>query len=125
MKIVVDMNLTLAWCAIFRVYGWDVVHWSEVGDARASDLAIMQWAMENGCIVFTHDLDFGTLLALTGDTGPSVIQVRTQNVLPSHLEKIVVQTLQQYETELESGALISIDELRSRIRILPIQNADK
>ena len=31
----------------------------------------MDWALTNGYAVFTHDLDFGTLLALTHATGPS------------------------------------------------------
>jgi predicted nuclease of predicted toxin-antitoxin system len=26
----------------------------------------MQWAIANGCAIFTHDLDFGTMLALSG-----------------------------------------------------------
>jgi len=42
----------------------------------------MAWARANGHVVFTHDLDFGTTLALTHAAGPSVIQVRGQNVLP-------------------------------------------
>jgi predicted nuclease of predicted toxin-antitoxin system len=46
----------------------------------------MAWARENGHVVLTHDLDFGTLLALTRANGPSVVQVRAQDVLPQHLE---------------------------------------
>lgn len=42
----------------------------------------MAWARANDRIVFTHDLDFGRLLALAGRVGPSVMQVRTQDVLP-------------------------------------------
>jgi predicted nuclease of predicted toxin-antitoxin system len=82
----------------------------------------MNWARANEYIVFTHDLDFGTLLALSGAEGPSVIQVRTQDVMPSHLEKIVVATIRTYEAVLETGALITIDEARARIRILPIKS---
>lgn len=44
---------------------------------------VMGWARENGHVVFTHDLDFGTLLALTRASGPSVVQVRAHDVLPS------------------------------------------
>ena len=36
----------------------------------------MQWAITNGYAVFTHDLDFGTMLALSGADGPSVLPVR-------------------------------------------------
>jgi len=47
----------------------------------------MAWAREHVHVVFTHDLDFGTLLALTRASGPSVIQVGSQDVLPEHLEQ--------------------------------------
>jgi predicted nuclease of predicted toxin-antitoxin system len=56
------------------------VHWSNVGDPRASDAVIMKWSLEHGSYVLTHDLDFTAILALAGAAGPSVIQVRTQNV---------------------------------------------
>ena len=52
---------------------------------------------EQGHVVFTHDLDFGTLLALTRASGPSVIQVRSHNVLPDHLSETVVATIRAYE----------------------------
>jgi len=45
--------------------GQEAVHWSEVGDPRAPDTALMQWALHNAYAVFTHDLDFGTMLALS------------------------------------------------------------
>ena len=80
----------------------------------------MAWAMANGCVVFTHDLDFGTLLAATQAKGPSVIQVRAQNILPDHLGPTVVDAIRQYETMLEQGALIAVDEARARARILPL-----
>jgi|ERR1041384_1851938 predicted nuclease of predicted toxin-antitoxin system len=121
MRILIDMNLVPAWVEVFHGYGWSAAHWSEVGDPRATDQTIMNWARANGYIVFTHDLDFGTLLAVSGAEGPSVIQVRAQDVLPSHLEKIVIATIRTYEAVLKTGALITIDEARARIRILPIK----
>ncbi|MCG6971428.1 MAG: DUF5615 family PIN-like protein [Gammaproteobacteria bacterium] len=57
--------------------GFYAVHWSDVGDPRASDKEIMEWSDEYGYIVFTHDLDFTTLLIATQAKGPSVIQLRT------------------------------------------------
>lgn len=81
----------------------------------------MAWAKEHGCAVFTHDLDFGSLLALTQAEGPSVIQVRTQDVTPAAIGKLVINALRQFQTELEQGALIVLDESRSRARILPLK----
>jgi predicted nuclease of predicted toxin-antitoxin system len=120
MKILVDMNLSPDWVDVFARHGLSAVHWSTVGDPRAEDPILMQWARENDYVVFTHDLDFGTLLALTQAESPSAIQVRTQDVSPHYLEAMVIGGLNKYESLLEAGALIVLDEGKSRVRILPL-----
>lgn len=119
MKLLIDMNLSPEWVNLFRQQGWQSVHWSTVGDPRSPDYLIMEWARENGYVVFTHDLDFGNLLALTHAQSPSVIQVRTQDVMPKTLGSIVIQILKKYKSVLKTGALVVIDENKSRLRILP------
>lgn len=121
MKILIDMNLSPDWTAAFAVQGIESVHWSSVGDPRAEDTEIMEYARANDFVVFTHDLDFGTILALTQAMSPSVIQVRAQNILPPHLADTVVAILQTNENVLVQGALIVVDEGRARVRILPLQ----
>ena len=121
MRLLIDMNLSPRWREVFVRQGWSAVHWSTVGDPRATDQVIMDWARESQSVVFTHDLDFGMLLALTNAGGPSVIQVRAQNVVPEHLEALVVAAIQQHETLLEAGALIVVDENSSRARVLPLK----
>ncbi len=79
------------------------------------------WTGHMQMVVCTHALDFGTLLALTHAQGPSVIQVRTQDIMPQSLGGKLVQILRQYEPMLESGALIVVDETKSRVRILPFR----
>ena len=58
-SILVDMNLSPDWVAFLQSHGHTAVHWSTVGDIRALDPEIMEWARNNGHIVLTHDLDFG------------------------------------------------------------------
>jgi predicted nuclease of predicted toxin-antitoxin system len=96
------------------------VHWSKVGDPRAPDTDLMRWALANGYAVFTHDLDFGTMLALSGADGPSVLQVRCLNVLPDAIGPLVLSLLMTYAAEIEQGALVVADERRERVRILPL-----
>ena len=120
-NLLIDMNLSPQWVEVFERHGWRAVHWSAVGDPRATDRVIMAWAQANQHVVFTHDLDFGTILAVTHAEGPSVIQVRAQDVLPEHLESIVVDALRQHEALLEAGALIVVDESTYRARILPLR----
>lgn len=78
MKLLIDMNLSPEWVDVLRSNGYEAQHWSTVGDPRAPDYVIMEWARATGSIVLTHDLDFGALLAITSAVGPSVIQVRTK-----------------------------------------------
>jgi len=119
MKILLDMNLSPDWVRVLEGAGWESIHWSTVGDMRADDDVIMSWAHENGYVVFTHDLDFGILLALTRVEGPSVIQVRTQDVFPEVLGDRLVKVLREQQSILEKGALVTVDEGKSRVRILP------
>lgn len=119
LQIVIDMNLSPDWVPFLKAHGWNVEHWSAIGDPRATDMEIMTWSVANDRIVFTHDLDFGTLLALTHATGPSVLQVRAQDVFPDHLGAIVTAALRQHESDLAAGALVVVDEAKSRVRVLP------
>ena len=121
MRVLLDMNLSPGWVGFLQQEGFEAVHWSTVGDIRASDATIMSWARENGFIVFTHDLDFSALLAATQATGPSVVQLRTQDLLPKAIGRDVVRVLRLRATDLERGAVISIDKLASRVRVLPIR----
>jgi len=120
-KILVDMNLSPEWVPTLQTAGFQAVHWSTVGDPRAKDSEIMQWAREKDFVVFTHDLDFGTLLANARAAKPSVLQVRTQDVSPAALGAKVIAALRQFASLLTEGALISVDAHRSRARILPLK----
>ena len=121
MKILIDMNLSPDWVSAFEAANIEAVHWSTIRDPRAEDTEIVDYARTNGYIVFTHDLDFGTILALTHASGPSVIQVRTQDILPSALCATLILVIRDNITALDRGALIVIDEPRARVRILPLQ----
>jgi len=120
MKLLIDMNLSPDWVPILEKAGWETVHWSRIGRVDAPDREILGYARSNGYIVFTHDLDFGTLLAATKTDCPSVIQIRTQDVTPQHLAKLVISALNQFARQLEEGSLVTIDEKKVRARILPI-----
>ncbi|NEP60545.1 MAG: hypothetical protein F6K31_26685 [Symploca sp. SIO2G7] len=120
MKILIDMNLSPEWVQVFNKDNIESIHWSNVGNPRATDREIMDWALRHNYVVFTNDLDFGSLLAATQAKFPSVIQVRTQDILPTSMENVVRESLRRFESELSSGALITIDIARSRVRILPI-----
>lgn len=125
MKILIDMNLSPEWVQTFADVEIEAIHWATVGDPRAADRTIMAYALANDYIVFTHDLDFGILLAISQADAPSVIQVRTQNILPIAIGELIISALRQFQLQLETGALITVDSSRSRVRILPILRSQK
>ena len=120
MRLLIDMNLSPLWVPFFAGSGFDSIHWSDIGPPSAPDTQILDYANSNGMIIFTHDLDFGALLAARRTRRPSVIQIRTQDVLPSTIGEIVVRALLASRSHLEAGALVTVDPNRNRIRLLPI-----
>ncbi len=120
MKFLIDMNLSPLWVSFLAEKGFKAVHWSTVGQPWASDSEIFDFAAANDWVVFTHDLDFGMLLAALRTGSPSVIQVRTQDVLPSAIGDIVLRAIQAAKPNLEAGALVTVDSFRHRVRVLPI-----
>ena len=119
--LLVDMNLSPRWVSYLLGNGYHAVHWSTVGNPRATDRELMNWAVENALVVLTHDLDFGDILAVTGAAGPSVIQVRTQDVSPDSAGPIVVAALRDFGLLLASGALVIVNPRRQRARVLPLR----
>jgi len=120
-KILVDMNLSPQWVPFLSGKGIESVHWSSVGRPDADDPTIMEWARQEGFVLFTHDLDVGTVLAYTRARGPSVIQVRTQDVMPGKLGPLLLAVLREHEGALIQGAIVVVEEAQSRVRILPVK----
>lgn len=121
MKILIDMNLSPQWMHVLQSAGYECIHWSQIGPSNAPDREIMQWARIHEYVVFTHDLDFGAILASTNANAPSVFQVRSQDVSPKTLSDVVLWALKQFEEQLKEGALVTVNERASRVRILPLK----
>lgn len=120
MKLLLDMNIPPGLCEALRNAGWNSVHWSDVGDACASDAAILDYARTHRYVVVSHDLDFSAILSATQAKAPSVVQIRVQDVLSDQFRETLFRVLRQFQAQLESGALLVIDESRSRARLLPV-----
>lgn len=120
MKLLVDMNLSPRWVAVLADAGIEATHWSVVGAHNAPDSVIMAYAKVNDFVVLTHDLDFGAILAATHGEKPSVVQIRTEDVSPDVIGKQVIGALRQMASELDAGALLTVDPIRTRLRVLPL-----
>lgn len=120
MKLLVDMNLSPRWIIFLADEGIEASHWSTLGAKNAPDTTIMAFARANDYVVLTHDLDFGAILAATHGEKPSVIQIRAEDVSPDVIGLQVIAALRQMASELEDGALLTVDPSRTRLRVLPL-----
>jgi predicted nuclease of predicted toxin-antitoxin system len=120
-KLLVDMNLSPRWVDRLVEAGFEATHWSVVGAGNAPDAVIMALAKAQDYVVLTHDLDFGAILAVTHGDKPSVVQIRAENVSPEAIGGAVIDALRQMRTELEAGALLTVDPGRTRLRLLPLR----
>ena len=125
MRIVVDMNLTPAWVPYLASLGHDAVHWSEIGAEDAPDTDIIDWARIHDRAVMTADLDFGIALARSDATAPSVIQLRTGSTLPGRVGSLVARAIDGARADLHSGALLTIETGRVRLRPLGLDRTDQ
>jgi predicted nuclease of predicted toxin-antitoxin system len=121
MRVLVDMNLSPRWKGPLRDAGHDAVWWRDIGPPDATDEVLFQWARDHGHVVLTADLDFGRLLALSGETGPSVILLRLRYTEPPPALPSVLAILARFQEELLQGALVVVDDEGARVRVLPLQ----
>ena len=119
LSIVIDVNLSPEWVPYLTANGLAAQHCTSIGSERATDSEIMSWATSNGYVILTHDLDFGTLLAITHAVGPSVLTLRGRGVLPADVGDTVLGLLRTYASELETGAMLVYDQRHARVRLLP------
>jgi predicted nuclease of predicted toxin-antitoxin system len=121
MKVVLDMNLSPKGTLTLGDAGYPSRHWSTLGPGGAPDSDIASYAATNGSIVLTNDLDFGKILAESNAAKPSVIQLRVADARPTIIGHLVLEALERHKDDLGQGALITIEDRRTRIRALPFR----
>jgi len=120
MKFLLDMGLARSTASFLRKQGYDAVHLRDQGLQRLDDRDIIDKARTEGRVILTHDLDFGRLVALSQNRLPSVITFRLSNMQPAQVNHYLAQVLDRFAEQLESGALVSVNEQAIRVRLLPI-----
>jgi predicted nuclease of predicted toxin-antitoxin system len=120
MKILIDMNLSPLWAPFLRENGIEAVHWSSIGLPDATDAEIVTFAKAHDFTVLTNDLDFGYILAITRGKKPSVVQTRTGALGSDQIGSIVLSALKLLTAEIEKGALVTVDQHKTRVTLLPL-----
>ena len=120
MKLLLDQGLPRSAASLLRDAGIDAIHTGEIGYATAEDVAILERARQEDRVVVTLDADFHALLALAGASSPSVIRVRIERLRAEAIAELVQTILADWSSELERGAVLTVQPGRIRFRHLPL-----
>lgn len=120
MRFLLNMNLPRGLCEHLQAQGFGCRHVGDLGMARARDMDIIAEARRKDEVILTHDLDYGHLLAFSGESKPSVVIFRMRNIRLDNLYRRLTQAWQDIEKPLSQGAVVIIEDASVRIRMLPI-----
>lgn len=123
MKFLSDIGISPKSTLHLRKQGYDAVHLSEEDLYRMPDPEILAKALVEDRILLTHDLDFGELMAASGNRLPSVIIFRLADMSTSSVNHYLDLILESYAEPLLRGAIISVTDRRIRVRTLPIRSS--
>ena len=123
MRFLLNLNVPRGLGKRLSAEGHDCRHAGDIGMARASDVEMVQEARRNQEVIVTHDLDYGHLLAFSGELAPSVIILRVRNVRPESLLTSITRAWPEIEGPLSEGAIVVLEDAAHRIRRLPLSPA--
>ena len=121
MRFLVDNALSPIVTERLRQAGHDAAYVRDYGMAAAGDEEIFERAKTDDGILVSADTDFATLLALRGDSRPSLILFRqARNRRPEQQVAMLLSNLPAIEEPLQSGCVVVLEDARLRIRSLPV-----
>ena len=120
MRFLADMGVSQGVVEWLRSAGHDAIHLRDEGLHRLPNGEIFQKGFIEHRVVLTFDLDFGEIVAASEGRVVSVVLFRLHNTRTGHVIGRLQAVLEQSSADLESGAIIVVEEGRHRVRRLPI-----
>ena len=120
MRFLADAGISPRTVEFLTQLGHEAIHVRTLGLQRAPDVVLVDRARADGSVVVTFDLDFGDILALGVLDKPSVIIFRLSDQRADSVNQCLSVVLAERLPDLQSGALILVEDTRYRVRKLPI-----
>lgn len=120
MRFLVDESISHTVARRLTEAGQDAVHVGDLEMLGADDEAVMAVCIDQDRILVSADADFGTLLALSGAPGPSVILFRREGRRPADQAALLLANIDTFDQPTDEAFIAVIGTDRIRIRPLPI-----
>jgi predicted nuclease of predicted toxin-antitoxin system len=120
MRFLADMGISQVVVTWLQAEGHDATHLRDQGLHKLENGEIFTKAFRESRIILTWDLDFTEILALSGRHKISAVIFRLVNTRSAHVIERLARVLQESAQDLEDGAIISVEEARHRVRLLPL-----
>ncbi len=124
MKLLADLHIAPRTVEFLRTLGHDVLRVTDLLPATAPDEMIVERAAQEGRVILTQDLDFTSIIALSGRATPSLISLRLGSAKVESVNAALQRMLPALEHELDLGVLVTIEDHRIRRRRLPLDVHD-
>lgn len=121
MNFLLNMNVNRDMAAPLQQRGHVCRHAGDIGMSRSKDVEIVAEAKKTGETILTHDLDYGNLLAFSGESAPSVLILRVRDLRTDEIMSRFDIAWSEIESPLNEGAIVSLSDKSLRIRNLPIE----
>jgi len=123
-RVLLDQGLPHSAIPLLRSAGWDAVHTLDMELQHASDAEIINRARSDQRIVCTLDADFHAMLALSGESSPSVIRIRQEGLKAKELADLLLGIWPRIAESANAGAMITVADGAIRIRRLPVGRSE-
>jgi predicted nuclease of predicted toxin-antitoxin system len=81
---------------------------------------IFEKALREDRVVLTSDLDFGEIAVALKSAAGRVVLLRLQNTRAANVTRRLPSVLPLVKPDLDTGAVVIVEEARHRVRSLPI-----
>lgn len=120
MKLFADINISTRVVAGLRALGHDIERMDRFLSPTADDTAIAAFVDREGGALITRDQDFSAILAMSGASGPSIVNLRHSRTDSPFLVGLLDAVLRSHEADLRAAAIVTIDDGGVRVHPLPI-----
>jgi predicted nuclease of predicted toxin-antitoxin system len=123
MRFLADMGVSQRVVTWLHEQGHDAIYLRDEGLQRLANGDIFTKAFRESRIILTWGLDFTEIVALSKTSTVSAVVFRLMNTRSDHVIARLARVLAVSAQDLQEGAIIAVEEVRHRVRLLPLGRA--